>query len=464
MGRKIRGILAFLICACAIVTAGGVNREETPAVALLSPKNGATGQENALVLTWSATPGTIGTCGSCEPLVYYRVYVAEEGKDYGDPVEWTDRWIDAYEMSYGTTYTWKVEMVVQDAIRVMSEEFRFSTKEVARHRAEVFAVPYDKGKVRLDHSVFSHRQTLWLERGKWFTAEADPIPGYGFDGWRDGDRLVSTEIRYRFSVMNDLSLQAAFVPVTFRMGNTMNEREGWVDESPVHGVVFTYDFFISPTELTFDDYEAFCTATDAPVPDDSGWGRGNRPVINVSWRDAAAYCNWLSDRDGYARAYDASGALVDRNGLFTDDISLVAGWRLPTEAEWEYAARGGSSDIVTGIEGRERIYAGSDILEEVGWHSANAEKQSHPVGEKMPNEKGMLDLSGNVWEWCHDGYGPYMGIVAVNPIGPERAYSRVIRGGGWSQAAPSARIANRNHASPERSSNDLGFRIARTLF
>ncbi|HQC37809.1 MAG TPA: SUMF1/EgtB/PvdO family nonheme iron enzyme, partial [Thermotogota bacterium] len=86
------------------------------------------------------------------------------------------------------------------------------------------------------------------------------------------------------------------------------------------------------------------------------------------------------------------------------------------------------------------------------------------VGEKAPNEYGIYDLSGNVWEWCHDRYGPYPGVAAVNPIGPETGDMRAIRGGAWSLAAPSARIANRNYASPVRASNDLGFRIARTLF
>jgi len=464
MGRRMREILLFFIFACAVVIASAVNREVTPSIALLSPRNGATGLENALVLTWAATPGIVGSCGACEPLVYYRVYIAEEGDDYADPVEWMENWIDAYGLSYGTTYLWKVEMVVQDTLHVMSEAFRFSTKEVDRHHVSVSVTPPETGRVRLEDDVFSHEQIQWVEHGKSVIAEAEAMPGYGFSGWLFGDRFASTEIRYRFFVVEPLVLEATFVPVTFRMGNTMNEREGWVDESPVHGVVFAYDFFISSTELTFEAYGKFCADTGVPFPGDSGWGRGNRPIINVSWYDAIAYCNWLSSRDGYARAYDDSGTLLDRNGRVATDVSQVEGWRLPTEAEWEYAARGGSSDIRNGIEGEEKIYAGSDTLEEVGWYSGNADKQSHPVGEKAPNEYGIYDLSGNVWEWCHDRYGPYPGVAAVNPIGPETGDMRAIRGGAWSLAAPSARIANRNYASPVRASNDLGFRIARTLF
>jgi len=132
----------------------------------------------------------------------------------------------------------------------------------------------------------------------------------------------------------------------FNMGDSLNQ--GGKYEKPVHKTTFYYHFEIGKTEITFDDYIVFCKETGRDVPNDNGWGKGKRPVINVNWYDCIAYCNWLSKVAGLPLAYDEHGNLVD-------SIDKVHGYRLPTEAEWEYAARGGLYDLNT-------LYSGGMIL------------------------------------------------------------------------------------------------------
>jgi len=238
----------------------------------------------------------------------------------------------------------------------------------------------------------------------------------------------------------------------FTMGDTWGD--GYDNEKPTHQVTFTYNFYIGKYETTFDEYDAFCEATGIVKPDDEGWGRGSSPVINVSWNDAIAYCNWLSEKMNLPKAYDSNGNLLDKNGRVTHDITKVLGYRLPSEAEWEYAARGGNKS-------ENYKYSGSDNVGYVTWYDSNSGSKTQEVGKKLPNELGIYDMSGNVWEWCSDGYRDYSRWAQTNPYRSLLTDTRVRRGGSWVNFATYVRVSFRSFYTPASTHYYLGFRIAR---
>jgi formylglycine-generating enzyme required for sulfatase activity/outer membrane protein assembly factor BamB len=241
---------------------------------------------------------------------------------------------------------------------------------------------------------------------------------------------------------------------TFHMGNTWGD--GPPNEKPVHEVNLTYDFYMGKYEVTFEEYGEYCEDTGKSKPNDRGWGRGKHPVINVSWYDAIEYCNWLSEQEGLPKAYDEKGNLLDKYGIVTTDITKVEGYRLPTEAEWEYAARGGN-------ESKGYKYAGSNYLDEVAWYDDNSGGHPHEVGMKEPNELGIYDMSGNVYEWCQDWWYYYTDTPKTNPYNHQAGSSRVVRSGSWYCYAYLVRVANRNGGSPVTRYN-YGFRVCRTAY
>ncbi|MCP4698263.1 MAG: formylglycine-generating enzyme family protein [Gammaproteobacteria bacterium] len=211
---------------------------------------------------------------------------------------------------------------------------------------------------------------------------------------------------------------------TFIMGDDKSTRE---DEKPAHQVTLS-PFSIGQYPVTFEEYDRFCEATKRKKPKDEGWGRDNRPVINVSWEDAVALCEWLSERTGEQ-------------------------YRLPTEAEWEYACRGGS----------ETAYCFGDDenqLVEYAWYGWG-QGYTHPVGEKKSNAFDLYDMHGNVWEWCADWFGDYPDGHVINPIGSDSGSSRMIRGGSWLGSGRVTRSGFRHKDSPGFRSKTLGFRFAR---
>lgn len=215
---------------------------------------------------------------------------------------------------------------------------------------------------------------------------------------------------------------------TLLMGSTTGQK----DEQPVHEVRIR-SFWMSATEVTFEQYDAFCEATRREKPDDEGWGRGMLPVVNVSHEDAVAFCTWLSGQTG-------------------DRI------RLPTEAEWEFAARSGGGESLP--------YAGGASLFEVAWFAGNSEEQSHAARTRRPNALGLFDMTGNVSEWCADWYSAeyYRQSPPENPVGPVTGSNRVIRGGSWRTTEPQAlRVTARAAAPSEVWSPAVGFRITRAL-
>ena len=197
--------------------------------------------------------------------------------------------------------------------------------------------------------------------------------------------------------------------------------DAYDDEKPAHEVTLS-SYYIGETEVTQELWEA--VMGDNP----SYFKKDDRPVEMVSWNDCQEFIGKLNRLTGKH-------------------------FRLPTEAEWEYAARGGNRS-------KEYKYSGSNNLEEVAWYEGNSEDHTRSVGTKQPNELGLYDMSGNVWEWCADWYGGYSSEVQTNPTGPRSGSGRVNRGGSWRSGACICRSSNRDGSAPDYRGNYLGLRLA----
>ena len=290
----------------------------------------------------------------------------------------------------------------------------------------------------------------------------------------------------------------------FTMGNTFDPDEGWSGELPVH-TVYVSAFYMDKYEVTNEQYAAglnwarsqgnlitvtngvvykyssgtsypYCYTNSADSDSCIVWngstfsvesGRSNQPVVDVSWYGSAAYANWRSVRDGRQPCYNLSTWSCD----FTRN-----GYRLPTEAEWEKAARGGTpghrfpwSDTDTIQHSRANYYSDSDYSYDTsptrGHHptfNTGAYPYTSPVGYFAPNGYGLYDMAGNVWEWCNDWWdsGYYSGSPRDNPRGPQSGSWRVLRGGCWGLLAGCCRSAGRRDLRPDSSWSLVGFRCA----
>ncbi|MEM7369468.1 MAG: SUMF1/EgtB/PvdO family nonheme iron enzyme [Bacteroidota bacterium] len=259
----------------------------------------------------------------------------------------------------------------------------------------------------------------------------------------------------------------------FQMGDLFGD--GSTDEQPVHSVSLS-NYLLATHELTFNEYDLFCEDTGREKPDDRGWGRGRHPVIYVSWYDAIEYCNWRSQKEGLHPFYTINKSHQDPNNSSKyDDLKWFIttnekanGYRLPTEAEWEYAARqrgqkvrfGNGQDIA---DPNQMNFNGSDYAKKsyskVGAYQAKTEE----VGSFSPNTLDLYDMSGNLWEWCWDRYASDYNEQGNNrnSHGATIGSFRVVRGGSWSGNPANCRTANRYGFNPYLHYPNIGVRLAR---
>ena len=226
---------------------------------------------------------------------------------------------------------------------------------------------------------------------------------------------------------------------TFMMGCLPSDIECSYGETPRHEIVISHDMLVMSTEVTQGLYESVMGSNPSQFKDT------NRPVETVSLYDAAVFANALSRKEGLSDCY-----WISRANVSLIDVNC-RGWRLPTEAEWEYLARGGE----------EHLYSGSDSIGDVAWYEDNSGSNTHPVGQKQANGFGLYDMSGNVWEWTWDRYGEYSSGSMTDPRGPSSGSVRIIRGGSWSLNAGYSRTSCRNGSSIYQSGDNLGFRLVR---
>lgn len=223
---------------------------------------------------------------------------------------------------------------------------------------------------------------------------------------------------------------------SFLMGSNI----GMEDEKPVRNVTISRDFYISKYEITKQQFKS----VTGFVPGD--YKANNLPADSISWRMAVEFCNSLSVIQGYDIYYYINGDTVAT-------IDSANGWRLPTEAEWEYACRAGSN----------KDFGGTGDLNDMGWYDANSGFKPHLVGSKEANAFGLYDMHGNVWEWCWDFYSANYYSMNENddPQGPESGARRIARGGAWNSGNSLARSSNRTYN--ESFIGSTGFRIVRNI-
>ena len=244
-----------------------------------------------------------------------------------------------------------------------------------------------------------------------------------------GVNSMSQQIFSKTYTANGVSFDMMMVKAgTFTMGATSEMKALNSDEKPTHQVTLTNDYYIGKTEVT----QALWKAVMGNNP--SYFKGDNLPVENVSWDDCQKFISKLN-------------SLTGQN------------FRLPTEAEWEFAARGGNNS-------NHYQYSGSNELGDVAWYDGNSGDKTHVVATKQPNELELYDMSGNVWEWCSDWYGHYSSSSLTNPTGPNSGSLRVLRGGGWDGYARCCRSSYRGYDTPGGapfSDGHLGLRLVLVL-
>jgi formylglycine-generating enzyme len=277
------------------------------------------------------------------------------------------------------------------------------------------------------------------------------------DGWSDS---AIASANYTISIPgNFVSIPGG----TFTMGDTHGEGSSY--ELPTHSVTLD-PFYIGKYEVTQAEYSQYMQPGSSWT---SGYGLGdNYPAYYVSWYAILKYCNLRSMAEGLTPVYSISGSTdpanwgaVPTNYNTAWDAAIcnwnANGYRLPTEAEWEYAARGATNNP-------DYLYSGSDDVNAVAWYGGNNSLSgSKPVGTKAPNGIGTYDMSGNLWEWCWDWYSSsyYNSSPSNNPTGPASGSGRVVRGGYWDHSAYVCRVANRGFGTGPFSSEHIGFRVCR---
>ncbi len=284
-----------------------------------------------------------------------------------------------------------------------------------------------------------------------------------------------------FFIFNLYGNRAISNEMVFVEGGTFTSLDyDWEDEEYVSTdyIITLSSFYMSKYEITQSEWETVMTGNNNGISANPSITKDNidmdNPVDFVSWFDSIVFCNRKSIMENLTPVYVKHGQtdpdLWGNIPVSRDEandlewiyltINLSAnGYRLPTDMEWEWAARGGLIAQQSGTF--YTPYAGSDTVDTVAWYRDNSQNRTHPVGSKSPNELGLFDMTGNLWEWCWDWLSLDLSGTHTNPLGANKGLTRILRGGSWYQKSTDCIIPFRVSGYPESRGSDLGFRLVR---
>ncbi|MGQ1910994.1 SUMF1/EgtB/PvdO family nonheme iron enzyme [Marinifilum sp. RC60d5] len=420
---------------------------------LIYPADNATELDLSLSLDWAESTDLDSDD------IFYDVYLSEIETELEDKLIAADlktTSCELNELEYFTSYYWKVVAKDENDLESSSTIFSFTTKDKSNTvpTVPILTLPTDKSTdVALDLSL------IWEESTD---ADGDKITYTVYLGESDNlseNELIASDVNtlnykpegleysknyywkviakdtkgasssssvFSFTTSANSSPSTDIEMITVQGGTfQMGFNYGDSDEQPIHTVTIS-SFEIGKYEVTQAQWESVMGSNPSYHKGD------NLPVERVSWNTIQTFISKLNEQTGLE-------------------------YRLPTEAEWEFAARGGNSS-------NDNSYAGSNTVEDVAWYDNNSDGKTHDIGTKQANELGIYDMSGNVYEWCSDWYYESYGSDAVtNPTGPTSGSSRVSRGGGWHAAGGYCHVANRAPFDPSEKGNALGLRLALSL-
>ncbi len=446
------------------------------APALASPADGATGQNTTLKLVWdSVTAATMYDVEVSSNSAFSSVTVADS------MIKGDSATVGA--LSASTTYYWRVQARNSASIGVWSGAWHFATAAVtapilvspangANSQPATLSVSWEGVTSAASYSILLSTVSNFASTVVGLTgvtgtaASVSDLAIFTTYYWEvnatNTDSTSAWSGAWHFTVGGTKVLSMVQIPGgTFRMGSTDTD---FSDEQPVHPVTVS-TFYIDTTDVTQADYQALMGVNPSYFT-----GVPQRPVEQVTWFDAVLYCNARSRRDGYDTVYSyssitgAPGNGCSNLGNLTMDFTHH-GYRLPTEAEWEYACRAGTAtDYYWGGSYPPLIASDTSTIDAdaVWWH--NSPDSTQPVASKLPNAWGLYDMAGNVWQWCNDWYGSYSSSAQSDPTGPSSGTYRVMRGGSWANYDYNLRSADRyvsGYAIPGGWNGDNGFRCVR---
>lgn len=343
-------------------------------------------------------------------------------------------------MNFGTTIL--VCLIVCVETGITQDEIREFVDDTGNHKTRATLVKIYDDKVELQLENGEIRTVPFVRLSK---ADVAYIIGQALEKKVPLSPTGSKDQVDRY-ITNSIGMKLALIQKgTFKMGSPPDEKDSQEDERQ-HDVTISKNYHLGVFEVTQAQYEQVMGKNPSRFQGDEVAERhpqtgrvvkdvdsSNHPVEHVSWLDAVEFCKRLS-------------------GL-PEEKKARRVYRLPTEAEWEYACRAGSKMAYSFSEDR-------SSLGDYAFFRHNTNKQTQPVGEKMPNVWGLYDMHGNVWEWCSDWYGDYPKAAVIDPVGPSEGSARVFRGGGWDCDAAMCRAASRRFGSPMFRGANYGFRVA----